>query len=83
MKKYRIEAQLVLASSGEAVTEHLEDAHLTQGVDPNLFAMQYALTGKDRLRDLGYTEREIAAARFVLHPARRELVWAGVRTAAL
>jgi hypothetical protein len=82
MRKYRIEAQIVLVT-GVPVVEQLEDAHLTRGIDPEQFVTQYALTGKDRLRGLGYTDREVATARFTLHPLKRELIWAGVRTAAL
>ena len=73
MKKYRIIAELTLVATGEAVTEWLEDAHLTDGLDPTAFALQYAPSGASRLRDLGYAQAEVAKAQFHMRPVRLPL----------
>jgi hypothetical protein len=74
MKKFRIEAEVTLASNGRKIVEWLEDAHLTDGLDPAAFALSYAPSGVEKLLDLGYTEREVAGARFVMQPTRLQLV---------
>ena len=73
MKKFRIEAEVKLAGTRQTVIEWLEDAHLTDGLDPHAFALTYAPTGVSKLLDLGYTESEVAEARFTMQPARIQM----------
>jgi len=73
MKKFRIEAEVRLAPSGQIIVEWLEDAHLTDGLDPDAFALHYAPTGVEKLLGLGYSEGEVAQARFIMQPARLQL----------
>lgn len=70
MKKFRIEAEIRLRSNGQTMVEWLEDAHLTDGLDPSAFVLQYTPAGVRKLLDLGYTETEVAEARFVMQPTR-------------